>query len=298
MKVNRLREPGADKVFNWVNIIFLSFCTTTVVAPLLNVIAQSFSSPNAVITGIVKFWPVEFSTAAYRMVMTSKFLLTAYKNSIVYTFVGTMFNIIFTVLAAYPLSRPDFIGRAIITKLFIFTMIFSAPLIPVYLNVRSLHMLDTIWAVTVPGAINVYNMIIARTFFQHTIPDEMIKAAELDGASDIQILLRLVLPLSKAVLAVLVLFYAVGHWNSYFDAMIYFQNQAKFPLQVALREILASSKNLEEMANVSAEQAMLFGVVEVMKYAVIVFGSLPVICLYPVVQKYFVTGVMIGSLKG
>jgi ABC-type glycerol-3-phosphate transport system permease component len=203
-----------------------------------------------------------------------------------------------TVMAAYPLSRPDFVGRGPIIKLFIFTMIFSAPLIPTYLNIRNLKMLDTIWAVTVPGAISVYNMIIARTFFQTTIPDEMIKAAELDGASDIQILFLLVLPLSKAVLAVLILFYAVSHWNAYFDAMIYFSTQSKFPLQLALRDILGNITAIENMANASAEQSIRLATVEVMKYAIIVFGSLPVVLLYPFIQKYFVKGVMIGSMKG
>jgi ABC-type glycerol-3-phosphate transport system permease component len=203
-----------------------------------------------------------------------------------------------TIMVAYPLSRPDFIGRNIITKLFVFTMIFTAPLIPTYLNIRNLGMLDKIWAVTIPGAISVYNMIIARTFFQNSIPDEMIKAAELDGASDIQIIFMIILPLSKAVLAVLVLFYAVGHWNAYFDAMIYFNSQSKFPLQLALRDILSNARAIENMTNISMEQSMRLATVEVMKYAIIVFGSLPVICLYPFVQKYFVKGVMIGSLKG
>ena len=294
----RLKDSKVDWTFYVINYVFLAYCALVIVLPLLNVVAQSLSSPRAVIAGWVKLLPVEFSTMAYQEVFKSKYLIDGYKNSILYTVVGTSINIIFTVMAAYPLSRPDFIGRGLITKIFVFTMIFTAPLIPTYLNIRNLKMLDTIWAVTVPGAISVYNMIIARTFFQTTIPDEMIKAAELDGASDLQILFLLVLPLSKAVLAVLVLFYAVGHWNSYFEAMIYLNSHTKFPLQLALRDILASVTAIENMINITADQSLRLATVEVMKYAIIIFGSLPVICLYPFVQKYFVTGVMIGSLKG
>lgn len=295
---NHLKDSRADHVFYLLNYCFLCACMMIVATPLLNVIAQSLSSPRAVIAGRVTFWPVEFSTMAYREVFRSKLLIDGYKNSIVYTTVGTCINIVMTVMAAYPLSRPDFVGRNIITKLFVFTMIFTAPLIPTYLNIRNLGMLDKIWAITVPGAISVYNMIIARTFFQNSIPDEMIKAAELDGADDIQIIFMIILPLSKAVLAVLVLFYAVGHWNAYFDAMIYFNSQSKFPLQLALRDILSNAGAIENMTNISIEQSMRLATVEVMKYAIIVFGSLPVICLYPFIQKYFVKGVMIGSLKG
>jgi ABC-type glycerol-3-phosphate transport system permease component len=294
----RLKDSRIDWTFYVLNYFFLVFCALLVALPLINVVAQSLSSPGAVIAGRVKFWPVEFSTMAYREVFKSTLLIGGYKNSFVYTLAGTCINIVMTVMAAYPLSRPDFVGRGVITKFFIFTMIFAAPLIPTYLNIRGLGMLDTIWAVTVPGAISVYNMIIARTFFQTTIPDEMIKAAELDGASDLQILFLLVLPLSKAVLAVRVLFYAVGHWNAYFDAMIYFSSQRKFPLQLALRDILGNVSAIENMLNATAEQSMRLAAVEVMKYAIIIFGSLPVICLYPFVQKYFVKGVMIGSLKG
>jgi ABC-type glycerol-3-phosphate transport system permease component len=293
-----LRDNAFDKVFYFFNYIFLFACMLIVALPLLNVIAQSLSSPGAVISGKVKFWPLQFTARAYKEVLSSQYLVGGYKNSIIYTIIGTTINLVMTVMAAYPLSRPDFVGRKLITKLFIFTMIFVAPLIPMYLNVRRLGMLDTLWAITIPGAINVYNMIIARTFFQTTIPGEMIEAAELDGASDLQILFLLVLPLSKAVLAVLVLFYAVGHWNAYFDAMIYFSTQSKFPLQLALRDILSSAEAIENMSNITIEQSMRLATVEVMKYAIIVFGSLPVICLYPFIQKYFVKGVMIGSLKG
>lgn len=300
MPVNKkhLTKSVSDRLFYFVNTLFLLFCLLVVALPLLNVVAQSFSSPREVIAGRVGLWPIDFNISAYREIFKSRLLLSGYRNSILYTALGTSVNLVMTVMAAYPLSRRDFVGRNVITRLFVFTMIFTAPLIPTYLNIRSLNMLDTVWAMVIPGAISVYNMIIARTFFQNSIPDEMIEAAGLDGASDIQALLLLVLPLSKSVLAVLVLFYAVSHWNAYFDAFIYLSTESKFPLQVVLRNTLSNARMMEQIASATPEQGMRLAMVEVMKYAIIVFGSLPVICLYPFVQRYFVKGVMIGSIKG
>ncbi len=297
-KKSKLKNSFSDKVFYTFNAVFLFIAFLVTVIPIINVVAQSLSSPGDVIAGRVFLLPVNFTLDAYAQVFSSKMLLMGYSNSLLYTVVGTVINIVMTVMAAYPLSRKDFVGRNILMGLFVFTMIFTAPLIPTYLNIRNLKMLDTIWAMVIPGAISVYNMIIARTFFQSSIPEEMIEAAELDGASDLHVLLRLVLPLSKSILAVLVLFYAVGHWNAFFDGFIYLKSESKLPLQVVLRNILSSATAIEQMANATTEQNMRLAVVEVMKYAIIVFGSLPVICLYPFVQKHFVKGVMIGSLKG
>ncbi|MBQ4451213.1 MAG: carbohydrate ABC transporter permease [Clostridia bacterium] len=298
MQLSHLKKTWADRAFSVVNTVLLVFALLIVALPILYVIAQSLSAPQEVIAGRVLFWPRRITFVAYREIFRSKMLLTGYKNSIIYTFTGTVVNVVMTVMCAYPLSRKDFVGRKQIMWLFVFTMIFSAPLIPSFINVRNLKMLNSIWAMIIPGAISAYNMVIARTFFMSNIPDEMIEAADLDGASDIQILVKLVLPLSKAVIAVLVLFYAVGHWNSYFDAFIYLQSEDKLPLQVILRNILANAKMIEEMANATAEQGERLALVEVLKYAVIVFGSLPVLILYPFVQKYFVKGIMIGSVKG
>lgn len=293
-----LKESKSDSAFHIINTLFLFVCFVIVAVPLLNVVAQSLSSSREVIAGRVGIWPVGFHVEAYKEILKSSTLLNGYKNSIYYTILGTIINITMTVIAAYPLSRKDFVGRNIFTALFVFTMIFSAPLIPTYLNIRNLGMIDTVWAMVIPGAISVYNMIIARTFFQSNIPDEMIEAAELDGASDIQVFFQLILPLSKSVIAVLVLYYAVAHWNAYFDAYIYLNSERKLPLQVVLRNVLSNAAMIEEMANASAEQNMRLAMIEVLKYAIIVFGSIPVICLYPFVQKHFVKGVMIGSLKG
>ena len=298
MQLNHLKKSWSDRAFTAVNTVLLLFALLIVALPVLYVIAQSLSAPQEVIAGRVLFWPKRLTVTAYKEIFRSKMLLTGYKNSILYTFTGTLVNVTMTVMCAYPLSRKDFVGRKQIMWLFVFTMIFSAPLIPSFLNVRNLNMLNTIWAMVIPGAISAYNMVIARTFFMNTIPDEMIEAADLDGASDMQILIRLVLPLSKAIIAVLVLFYAVGHWNSYFDAFIYLSSEDKLPLQVILRNILANAKMIEEMADATVEQSERLALVEVLKYAVIVFGSLPVLILYPFVQKYFVKGIMIGSVKG
>ena len=288
----------ANKCFHIVNNIFLTLCLLLIALPIMNVIASSLSTPSAVIRGQVRFLPKGFNIDAYRQIFSNKMLLIGYKNSLVYTLVGTCINIVMTVLAAYPLSVKDFVGRKVFASLFIFVMIFTAPLIPTYLNVKNLHLLDTMWALILPGAISVYNMIIARTYFQNSIPGEMLESARLDGCDDIKILTRMVLPLSKSIMAVLVLYYAVAHWNSYFDAFIYLSSDTKFTLQLVLRNIMSSVKALGEMADATIEQSQRAAILEVLKYAVIVFGSIPLIVLYPFVQKHFVKGVMIGSVKG
>lgn len=292
------KVTGGNRVFYTCNTILLCAAFVIVMAPLLNVVASSLSRPGAVIKGQVGFWPIDFNIDAYKQIFQSKMLLIGYRNSIIYTVVGTAINLVFTIMAAYPLAVKDFAGRKVITGLFVFTMIFTAPLIPTYMNIERLGLLDSIWVMVLPGAISVYNLIIARTFFQNSIPDEMVEAARLDGADDIRILLNLVLPLSKSIIAVLVLYYAISHWNSYFDAYIYMSSENKLTLQVVLRNIMSTAAALQEMVETTADQSSRAGMVEVLKYAVIVFGSLPVIMLYPFVQKHFVKGVMIGSLKG
>ena len=223
----------SNRIFYIVNTVLLMICLLLVAMPILNVVASSLSSPSAVIRGQVSFWPKGWNIDAYEEIFSNRSLLTGYKNSIIYTIVGTCVNIVLTIMAAYPLSVKDFIGRKVISALFIFVMIFTAPLIPTYLNVKNLGLLDSMWALILPGAISVYNMIIARTYFQNSIPGEMLESARLDGCDDIRVLVNMVLPLSKSILAVLVLYYAIAHWNSYFDAFIYLSSENKFTLQVA-----------------------------------------------------------------
>ncbi|WP_321006744.1 carbohydrate ABC transporter permease [Hungatella sp.] len=287
-----------NKAFYVINSVILILAVLVIALPLLNVLASSFSSSSAVIRGQVGFLPVDFNLNAYAQILESKALWLGFLNSFFYTFLGTIINIVMTVMVAYPLSTKDFVGRNVIMKLFLFIMVFAAPLIPTYLNVRSLGLLDSVWALVLPGAISVQNMIIARTFFASSIPGEMLEASRIDGADDITILFRIVLPLAKPILAVLVLYYAISHWNSYFNAFIYLNSSDKFPLQVVLRNILSTSESLQEMTTLTTNQSERAAILETMKYAIIVFGSLPMVVLYPFVQKYFVKGVMIGSVKG
>lgn len=287
-----------NKAFYVINSVILILAVLVIALPLLNVLASSFSSSSAVIRGQVGFLPVDFNLNAYAQILESKALWLGFLNSFFYTFLGTIINIVMTVMVAYPLSTKDFVGRNVIMKLFLFIMVFVAPLIPTYLNVRSLGLLDSVWALVLPGAISVQNMIIARTFFASSIPGEMLEASRIDGADDITILFRIVLPLAKPILAVLVLYYAISHWNSYFNAFIYLNSSDKFPLQVVLRNILSTSESLQEMTTLTTNQSERAAILETMKYAIIVFGSLPMVVLYPFVQKYFVKGVMIGSVKG
>lgn len=299
MNTKQIKYSGSDRVFYIINHTFLFFALVIVFFPLMNVVAQSLSSSNAVITGKVFIWPVEFSLDAYKRIFNNSDLLNGFANSLYYTVIGTMINVTLTVMAGYPLSKKDFYGKQMIIGMFIFTMIFSGGLIPSYLLVKNLGLYNTRWAILIPNAMSVWNVMIARTFFQNTIPDELCESAEIDGASDIRIMASMILPLSKPIIAVLTLFYAVDHWNSYFNAMIYLQNKSLLPLQVVLRNILADAKMIEEMANiVSEQQTNSLALVEVLKYAIIVFASIPVLLMYPFVQKHFTQGIMIGSLKG
>ena len=294
-----LRPGFSDRVFHVINYIYLFLALLIVLFPLINVVSQSLSSPNAVITGKVFLWPIEPTLDAYRRIFENNDLMMGFGNSIFYTVVGTSINLIMTIMAAYPLSKKDFYGKNVIIGIFVFTMMFNAGLIPNYLLIKSLGLYNTRWVMVIPNAMSVWNVMIARTFFKNTIPEDMCEAAELDGASDIETIISIILPLSTPIIAVLTLFYAVGHWNSYFSGLIYLQSKHLLPLQVVLRNILASTQIIEQMTGaITEEQAKSLALVEVLRYAIIVFASLPVIILYPFIQKYFVKGVMIGALKG
>lgn len=298
MRTNKIRAPREDIIYYWVTGILLVLCSLTILYPLVYIVSASFSSAHAIITGKVVLFPVELSVDGYRSVLTYNGILRSYLNSFAYTLVGTAINVTLTMMAAYPLSRPNLPYRTGVMFFFSFTMLFSGGMIPSYLLLKSLHMLNTVWAMVIPGALSVYNMIITRTFIQSNIPEELREAAEIDGCSDMRYFFSIVLPLSKAVLAVITLYYVVGHWNSYFNAFLYLNDRELYPLQIMLREILV-------MNDVSYEQItdpeMLLArqnLAEQLKYALIVVSSLPVLIMYPFVQKFFVKGVMIGSLKG
>ncbi len=291
----KIKESPGERLFNLVIILILTIICILVVYPLLYVISGSFSDPIALMRGEVQLFPVDFTLEMYRMVFRNPEIWPSYGNTIYYTVFGTLINLFFTICAAYPLSRPDMFGRNVFTAVFVFTMFFSGGMIPSYLLVRDLHMLNTVWALVLPGAISTYNMIVMRTFFQTTIPGELVESAQLDGYNDIQIFWRIVLPLSKPILAVMALFYSVGHWNSWFSALLYISDRSKYPLQMILREILIQS-NTSEMAGGNISDQEIVG--EGIKYATMVVATLPIMCFYPFLQKYFVKGVMIGAIKG
>ena len=293
------KEKG-DTLFYFINGTILSIAFLAVIYPLIYIVSASFSSPFAVTTGQVWLWPVDFSLNGYQAVFTHKDILVGYKNSLIYAFFGTILNVLLTVMAAYPLSRKEFKTRNFYMKIFVITMFFHGGLIPTYLLVNDLHLLNTRPVMILVGAVNVYNMIITRTFFQTNIPNEIIEAARIDGMSDIRILIKIVMPLSKPILAVITVFYAVYHWNQFFAALIYLNDKKLFPLQIILRNILVLNQlDYSMMENLDLEEITAReGVAELLKYSLVIVASLPVLMIYPFAQKYFVKGIMMGSLKG
>lgn len=278
--------------------IILSFIMLLVLYPLYFVLIASISAPETVMRGDVWIWPKELSFVGYERLLANSELMRGFLNTLLYTTTGTALNVMMTIAAAYPLSRADFNGRGIFTAIIVFTMFFSGGMIPNYLLVKELGMLDTIWAMIIPSAVSVWNIIIMRTFFQNSIPKEMQEAAFIDGASNMRVLWRIVLPLSGPILAVMVLFYAVGHWNSYFSALIYLSDRSNYPLQLFLREILVQGQ-MQEMVDISDDSlARSLMDAEAIKYAAVIVTNLPMLLLYPFLQKYFVKGVMIGAIKG
>ena len=287
-----------DLIFNIVNYTLLGLALVIYLYPLIYIVSSSFSSVDAVVKGKVWLFPVDFSLDGYKAVFKSSKIWTGYLNSFIYMIVGTAINLVVTLMAAYPLSRQDLKGRNAIMMFFSFTMIFSGGIVPTYLVVSKLKLINTIWAMVIPGALSVYFMIIAKTFFQTTIPVELQEAAEMEGCSTPKLIWYIILPLSKAIIAVLLLFYAITHWNSYFDALLYLNTEDKQPLQIVLREILIRNEQNASMLRDAELMEKSEGLKQLLKYSLIVVSSLPVLCIYPFVQKYFVKGVMIGSVKG
>ncbi|WP_063564002.1 carbohydrate ABC transporter permease [Paenibacillus sp. O199] len=293
-----LVESRGDRIFNVINHFLLIIITLIVIYPLVFVLSASFSDPQAVLRGEMFLWPKGINFHSYEKIFQNKDILRGYTNTLIYTSVGTLINLVMTILAAYPLSRKDFIGRNAIMALFVFTMFFSGGLIPTYMLIKNLGMLNTLWVMIIPNAVSIWNIIIMRTFFQQSIPNELHEAATIDGCSNIQTLTRIILPLSMPIIAVTILFYAVGHWNAFFNAMLYLSDKDKFPLQLILREILIQGQT-NDMVKMSTESAIKQQrEVEGIKYAVLVVANIPVLLLYPFLQRYFVKGVMIGAIKG
>lgn len=267
-----------------------------VLVPLVFVVAASFSSPEALLSARVFLWPVDFNLHGYQMVFEHRMLINGFQNTILYTVIGTIVNLTMTVLAAYPLSRKDLKIRTPVMLLFTFTMLFSGGMIPTYLLVKDLKLLNTFWAMVIPSALSVWNVIITRTYFQTNLPAEMLESAGLDGCDDLRFVLKIALPLSVPILAVNVLLYAVGHWNSYFRALIYLNDNKLYPLQLVLRDILIQDEvggTMDAGKQLEREQMRYL-----LQYSTIVVATVPVAILYPFVQKYFVSGLMTGAVKG
>lgn len=292
------KHSFSDISFDIVNRLFMIFCTLVVVYPIIYIVSSSFSSANAIIAGKVWLFPVEPSIKAYQAVFRNKQVVTGYTNSIIYTAGGTLISVFLTIAAAYPLSRKFLPGRKFFTAMFVFTMLFSGGLIPTYFVVRNVGLIDTRWAIILPNALSVWNLMVTLTYFKTSISEEMFEAAIIEGASDFRILHSIVLPLSQAIIAVIALYYAIGIWNSYFDALIYLKSSSKFPLQIILRNILIINQSDLSMGADMVAMARRQGMADVMKYALIVISSAPLLMIYPFVQKHFVKGVMLGSIKG
>jgi ABC-type glycerol-3-phosphate transport system permease component len=298
IKKRRIVDTFEDRVFATIVLGVLTLMLLLVLYPLVYVVSSSFSSPDAVAAGRVVLWPVNLSLEGYKAVFTNSMIGIGYMNSIIYTVLGTLINVTFTLIAAYPLASPDLPLRNLVMVLFTVTMLFSGGMIPDYILLRNLRILNTRFAILIPGAIAAYNMIITRTFISSSIPQELREAADIDGCSDMQYFLHVILPLSKAVIAVITLYYAVGHWNSYFNAFLYLTNKNLFPLQIVLRDILIAN-SIDPSATLDPElMAAKQGMADLLKFSLIIVSSLPVMMIYPFIQKYFIKGVMIGSIKG
>ncbi|CAN7376109.1 carbohydrate ABC transporter permease [Paenibacillus sp. LjRoot153] len=291
-------KSTADKWFDALNILVLSGFALLILYPLYFVVIASVSEPDHIYAGQVWIWPKGFTLEGYSRILSDPQIWTGYGNSIIYAAASALISVALTIGAAYPLSRKDFYGRNVFMLFFVFTMFFSGGLIPTYLLVKKLGMVDTIWSVILPSAVDAFGIIIARTFFQSTIPDELREAAFMDGCKNTRFLWSIVIPLSKPIIAVLVLFAVVRQWNGFFDALIYLENEKLYPLQLVLRNILVQSQPIGDMVSDIDSLLAKQRVSELIKYGVILIAAGPLLILYPFLQRYFVKGVLIGSVKG
>lgn len=288
-----------DRLYYIICYTVIAILTLVVLYPIIYIISASFSNADSVVQGRVWLWPVDINLDAYKVLFNRKSIWVGYKNTIIYTVGGTVINLVITLMCAYPLARKNLRGRSAIMFLFSFTMLFNGGMIPNYVLVREMGLMNTRWSLMLPGAMSVYNMIVCRTFIQTNIPDEMLEAAQIDGCRDSQFFFRMVLPLSKPIIAVLALWYGVSRWNAYFNAFLYLKDQDLYPLQIFLKELLVQSEQMGETEVVLGSSAAVSQHIYVtLKYAVIIISTLPLFCVYPFVQKHFQKGVMVGSVKG
>jgi putative aldouronate transport system permease protein len=288
------RYKAGSIIFETANTFILLLVAFVTLYPMYHILIVSLSGGSYIVQGKINFFPRGITWDAYKMVFQNEDIWRSYLNTLIYTSLGTLVNIACTAMCAYPLSRSDFYGRPFFTFMIVLTMFISGGMIPLYLVIIQLKMINTLWAIVLPPAINTYNMIIMRTFFTG-IPVSLQESAYLDGANDIHILAKIILPLSKPILATLTLFYAVQHWNSFFPALLYLNTKTKYPVQLILRDIVVAGEFSEQSAEVTQSISI---IATNYKYAVIIISVLPILCVYPFLQKYFAKGVMIGAVKG
>ncbi|MEK5061644.1 carbohydrate ABC transporter permease [Paenibacillus urinalis] len=291
-----VNNRSSDRVLEIAMYVFAVMLLIVLMYPIYFIIIASFSDPAAVANGQVWLFPKGFTLAGYQELLKHENIWIGYRNTILYTVIGTVISLVVNISAAYALSRKDLFGRRAISLFFIFTMFFNGGLIPTFLTIRDFHMYDTFLVMVLPFSVAVYNIIVARTFFQHSIPEDLWEAAQLDGCGNLRYYLQIVIPLSKAVISVIALWTAVGHWNSYFNALIYLKDPNLYPLQLILRNILITNQMQSSMGTGEAA-AVALRLANLMRYAVIIVATVPIMCIYPFVQKYFNQGVMIGAVK-
>ena len=297
-KHNFFKRSKEDIFFDIFNYAVLGIITVLVLYPLYFIVIASFSDPDAINTGQVVFFPKGFNTLGYQRIFENTKIWRAYGNTIFYTFVGTAINIIMTMLFAYPLSRKDFSGRKFMTFFMMFTMYFQGGLMPTYLLMQKIGLYDTPWVMVLLPALNVFNVIIAKTNIQHNIPEELYEAASIDGCSHFKFFWQIVMPLSKSIMAVLVLYYGVAHWNEFMNGLVYLRDEGLYPLQLVLRGILVQNQASADMMTDIESMLEQQKAAELIKYGLIIVSALPVLVIYPFLQKYFAKGVMVGAVKG
>jgi putative aldouronate transport system permease protein len=294
--VQSRRSPG-DRVFDIFNVVILAVIAVAILYPLYFVLVASFTTPRVVNSGRFLLYPVEFFAGGYVKTFNYPPIWTGYRNTLLYTVSGTLVAVFVTLTTAYALSRGDMFGRRWFMLLFSFTMFFGGGMIPAYLLMRTIRIYNTVWVMILPGAISVYNLIVCRTFFETTLPKEMLEAANIDGCNDFTFFFRIALPLSSTIVAVMALFYGSAKWNSYFDALIFLMDDNKMPLQIVLRNLLLIGQNTD-MVGDAKSLAERRNMADQLKYCIIVVSAAPLLIVYPFLQKYFAKGVMIGAVKG
>ena len=293
-----MKLTRGETLASGINHVLLGLMALLALAPFVHVLAQSFSSHRAITSGLVGLWPVDFSIEAYTRVLSQADFINAFQVSVLRTVVGTLFNVVITSLLAYPLSKRHLKGRSLIMFLIVFSMMFGGGMIPTFLVVKATGLLDTFWAYIIPGAVSAFNVIIIKNFFQ-SVPAELEESAKIDGGTNLGILFRIVIPLSMPAIATITLFHAVGHWNAFFDTVLYVTNRDLFPLQVYLRElIMFNQSGIDNNSGYSANIDSTLLAMESLKAAALIASTVPILVVYPFLQKYFVKGLMLGSVKG